>query len=219
MFLQECLPEYRPIVDSVVGYLIEINDILQEANLHVGYRVRDEICFYMIYNSTFGLMDEDKAFDWQLCQKILPRIQGSSQKIMDILRSLFSFVLVFLWLIPWMLPPKQIRFWPQWKQNGPGCAKNCLHAGRFEEDGLHLSGHRQYELLVVETEEFVLTIKGRPIHPTVDSLSLHRDSAGQWVKAEITIDCPIDYKAWAFDPFVEGLRRTVRARDLVFPCF
>lgn len=84
---------------------------------------------------------------------------------------------------------------------------------------LHLSGHRQYELLVVETEEFVLTIKGRPIHPTVDSLSLHRDSAGQWVKAEITIDCPIDYKAWAFDPFVEGLRRTVRARDLVFPCF
>lgn len=88
-FLQECLPEYRPIVDSVVGYLIEINDILQEANLHVGYRVRDEICFYMIYNTTFGLMDEDKAFDWQLCQKILPRIQGSSQKIMDILRSLF----------------------------------------------------------------------------------------------------------------------------------
>lgn len=43
----------------------------------------------MIYNTTFGLMDEDKAFDWQLCQKILPRIQGSSQKIMDILRSLF----------------------------------------------------------------------------------------------------------------------------------
>ena len=33
---------------------------------------------------------------------------------------------------------------------------------------LHLSGHRQYELLVVETEELVLTIKGRPIHPTVD---------------------------------------------------
>ena len=219
-FLQECLPEYRPIVDSVVGYLIEINDILQEANLHVGYRVRDEICFYMIYNSTFGLMDEDKAFDWQLCQKILPRIQGSSQKIMDILRSLFSFVLVFLWLIPWMLPPKQIRFWPQWKQNGPGVRKKLLACwGGLKRMVLHLSGHRQYELLVVETEEFVLTIKGRPIHPTVDSLSLHRDSAGQWVKAEITIDCPIDYKAWAFDPFVEGLRRTVRARDLVFPCF
>jgi len=77
--LNDCLPKKKAIVDEVVAFLTKVNDILQPANLHVGYRVRDEISFFMIYNQDFGLMDKDRAFDWQLLQKILPRIQGSSR--------------------------------------------------------------------------------------------------------------------------------------------
>ncbi|MGB9803288.1 McrB family protein [Desulfofundulus sp.] len=88
--LRECLPERKAIVDEVVNILIKVNDILQPANLHVGYRVRDEISFYMIYNQEYGLMDKDNAFDWQLLQKILPRLQGSSRKIYQALIGLFE---------------------------------------------------------------------------------------------------------------------------------
>lgn len=88
--LSDCLPEKKAIVDEVVNILTKVNDILQPANLHVGYRVRDEISFYMIYNQEFGLMDKDKAFDWQLLQKILPRLQGSSRKIYQALIGLFE---------------------------------------------------------------------------------------------------------------------------------
>jgi len=85
--------------------------------------------------------------------------------------------------------------------------------------GLHLSGHRQYELLLVETEEFVLTIKGKPIHPTVDALNLHRTNAGHWVRAELIISCHDDFQAWVFDPFEEGGSRLYVSGDRYFPCF
>jgi hypothetical protein len=39
----------------------------------------------MIYNQRFGLMPEERAFDLQLLQKILPRIQGSSQSVKRVL--------------------------------------------------------------------------------------------------------------------------------------
>jgi hypothetical protein len=39
----------------------------------------------MIYNERFGLMDFDEALDQQLLQKILPRIQGSSQSVKRVL--------------------------------------------------------------------------------------------------------------------------------------
>ncbi len=88
--LRDCLPQHKGVVDDVVSNLMQINDILRAANLHVGYRVRDEISFYMVYNEKYGLMDQDVAFDWQLLQKILPRIQGSSHKIYEVLVRLFE---------------------------------------------------------------------------------------------------------------------------------
>lgn len=88
--LSDCLPEKKAIVDEVVTILKKVNDILQPANLQVGYRIRDEISFYLIYNQGFGLMDKKTVFDWQLLQKILPRIQGSSRKIYQALIGLFE---------------------------------------------------------------------------------------------------------------------------------
>lgn len=87
--LNDCL-DYREIIDDVILVLKKINDVLREGNLHFGYRVRDEISFYMIYNELNGLMDFDEAMDLEILQKILPRIHGSSISIKKILVELFK---------------------------------------------------------------------------------------------------------------------------------
>ncbi|AEM78914.1 MrcB family domain-containing protein [Thermoanaerobacter wiegelii] len=87
--LNDCL-DYREIIDDVILVLKKINDVLREGNLHFGYRVRDEISFYMIYNELNGLMDFDEALDLEILQKILPRIHGSSISIKKILIELFK---------------------------------------------------------------------------------------------------------------------------------
>lgn len=79
--------------ESVSGYCLElqkINKILQQANAHVGYRVRDEIVFYLLNNKKYGLLPEEQAMDNELMQKILPRIQGSSLSVKNMLCELFK---------------------------------------------------------------------------------------------------------------------------------
>lgn len=81
------------LVDEVCKILQDINKILLKASLHIGYRVRDEILFYMIYNAQAeNLLSFDDAMDYSVLQKILPRIQGSSQKIYTMLCDLFIFI-------------------------------------------------------------------------------------------------------------------------------
>ena len=87
--LNDCI-DYREIIDDVILVLKKINDVLREGDLHFGYRVRDEISFYMIYNELNGLMDFDEAMDLEILQKILPRIHGSSISIKKILVELFK---------------------------------------------------------------------------------------------------------------------------------
>jgi hypothetical protein len=77
-------------VGSVSQELQELNSILQKANAHVGYRVRDEICFYMLNNKKAGLLSRDEAFDNEIMQKILPRLQGSSLSVKAVLCDLFK---------------------------------------------------------------------------------------------------------------------------------
>ena len=66
---------------------------MQKANAHVGYRVRDEICFYMLNNRKAHLLSENEAMDNEIMQKILPRIQGSSVSVKEMLCELFRRVL------------------------------------------------------------------------------------------------------------------------------
>ena len=87
LYLQDCDDEV--LIDTVCFNLEELNQILVKANLHVGYRVRDEISFYMMNNKKAELLDEDTAFDHEIMQKILPRVQGSSAAIKDVLSELF----------------------------------------------------------------------------------------------------------------------------------
>ena len=72
--------------------LQKLNEILLKANTHVGYRVRDEIVFYLLNNKDSGnLLLEDDAMDFEIMQKILPRIQGSSSAIRKMLFELYEF--------------------------------------------------------------------------------------------------------------------------------
>lgn len=87
LYLQDCDDE--DLIDGVCFNLEELNQILVKANLHVGYRVRDEISFYMMNNKKADLLTEEAAFDHEIMQKILPRIQGSSAAIKDVLSELF----------------------------------------------------------------------------------------------------------------------------------
>lgn len=91
--LVDAYDTHQELVVRTTERLVKINTLLEDIHAHVGFRVRDAICFYMIYNERFGLMDEEEAFDWQLLQKILPRIQGSHSSVRRVLLNLMKVVI------------------------------------------------------------------------------------------------------------------------------
>lgn len=82
--------EYWETVKKINDKLISINEILKAGDAHFGYRMRDEIIFYMLYREKNDLLTEKEALDNQIMQKILPRIQGSSEAVANLLRNLFK---------------------------------------------------------------------------------------------------------------------------------
>ncbi len=82
--------EEQEFATGICKELQKINKILERANAHVGYRVRDEIVFYMLNNREAELLKRDEAFDFEIMQKILPRIQGSTAAVKDLLIDLFK---------------------------------------------------------------------------------------------------------------------------------
>ena len=88
------IDEDKEYIDDICTKLSLINKILEKANAHIGYRVRDEIVFYMLNNHRTGKTDDERlipdkvALDNQIMQKILPRIQGSSESIKTMLGEL-----------------------------------------------------------------------------------------------------------------------------------
>lgn len=88
--IKDALEIDRPYVEEINKKIVEINNILKPYSKHFGYRVRDEIVFYMLENKLANLLDEDIAFDYQIMQKILPTIIGSDVYIKEILIKLFE---------------------------------------------------------------------------------------------------------------------------------
>ena len=88
--IKDALEIDRPYVEEINKKIVEINNILKPYSKHFGYRVRDEIVFYMLENKLANLLEEDMAFDYQIMQKILPTIIGSDVYIEEILIKLFK---------------------------------------------------------------------------------------------------------------------------------
>ncbi len=82
--------KYEEIVNRVIVILKSINEKLMNSNLHFGYRIRDEICYYTIYSQENDLSSFHNALDNEILQKILPRIQGSSTPIKRAIIDLFK---------------------------------------------------------------------------------------------------------------------------------
>ncbi|WP_391571350.1 MrcB family domain-containing protein [Cohnella sp.] len=82
-----------PTVENITNELVRINGILESIHSHVGFRIRDAICFYLIYNEQASLLANNEAFDFQLLQKILPRIQGSNRSVKRVLLQLLEIAL------------------------------------------------------------------------------------------------------------------------------
>lgn len=87
----DCMEEAE-LVNRICTELQALNGKLVKANAHVGFRVRDEIVFYMLNNKKAGnLLTFEQALDNEIMQKILPRIQGSSAAIKTLLIDMFKF--------------------------------------------------------------------------------------------------------------------------------
>lgn len=89
--LKDAYEVHRDFIHQVTAELVKINQMLQKADVQVGYRVRDEVCFYMIYNQQADLMTFDEALDFQLHQKILPRLSGSDGSVEKVLTELYRY--------------------------------------------------------------------------------------------------------------------------------
>lgn len=61
--------EDQNFVIKICSQLQSINEILQEANSHVGYRVRDEIVFYMLNNKRVDYWKKMKQWITKLCKR------------------------------------------------------------------------------------------------------------------------------------------------------
>ncbi|KEO84701.1 winged helix-turn-helix domain-containing protein [Tumebacillus flagellatus] len=83
--------DHTTLIQEVSSRLQQINKYLEPIQSHIGYRVRDAVCFYMTYNDRFKILSDTVAFDMQLCQKILPRVQGSSTNVKQTLIDLLLF--------------------------------------------------------------------------------------------------------------------------------
>ena len=119
----------QDLVQKVTAELEEINKSLILTNAHIGYRVRDEICFYLAYNEESDLMDFNTAFDHCILQKILPRISGSDSRVDRLLRGLYQ-----------LFTTKEYSDDPAWNESGTArypksAAKVVEMLGRLEEDG------------------------------------------------------------------------------------
>ncbi|MCA0984294.1 AAA family ATPase [Halobacillus yeomjeoni] len=89
--LKDAFNDHHEIIKSTTKLLMDVNEILSRNNSHFGYRIRDEICFFMIYNNESQLMEPNEAFDRQLLQKVLPKLNGSDIQAAEIIERLFEF--------------------------------------------------------------------------------------------------------------------------------
>ncbi|WP_456425536.1 McrB family protein [Desulfurobacterium sp.] len=82
---KEKIKEFADKPQNFVEKLEKINSILKPYNLHFGYRVFDEITMFL-YNSQNSLLkfeNLNEAFDLAIKMKILPKFNGTRQRLWD----------------------------------------------------------------------------------------------------------------------------------------
>ncbi|MDO5516182.1 MAG: AAA family ATPase [Clostridium sp.] len=90
LLLKEC-GEHKELATQIINKLIDINEFLIPCGLQFAYRVRDEVVFYMLYNAEYDLLETEEAFDFQILQKVLPRINGTSERVRKLIVNLIGY--------------------------------------------------------------------------------------------------------------------------------
>lgn len=90
--LKDCFYKHQALIQRISAQIMDINNIIEPVHAQVGYRVRDEICFYLIHNEENGLLTENEALDNCFMQKILPRLAGSGQTMETVLENLYEYL-------------------------------------------------------------------------------------------------------------------------------
>lgn len=94
--LKDISDEDKQKVDEVIQVLTEVNTILTQAQLQVGYRVRDEVALFVLHAGDIidSFITTDKMqvnpLDLALQMKILPRIIGGSTPIRKVVLQLLG---------------------------------------------------------------------------------------------------------------------------------
>ena len=89
--LSDVYESEKEFFDKVIAELSNINSILEPLNQHFAYRVRDEICLYCYYAQELpNYLPPAKAMDYQILQKILPRLHGSTEATRRALSLMFE---------------------------------------------------------------------------------------------------------------------------------
>lgn len=96
--LQKITIEDKQKIEEVIAVLTEVNSVLIQAQLQVGYRVRDEIALFVLHAeeiiSSFvnrdGLQVQVNPLDLALQMKILPRIIGGSTPVRKVVLQLLG---------------------------------------------------------------------------------------------------------------------------------
>lgn len=83
--------EDEAVLDGYIGQFEQVNQILIKATSYLGFKIRNEGILYLLHNRELGLLPEKVAVDQVLCQKVLPRIQGSAKLIGPVLQEFMTY--------------------------------------------------------------------------------------------------------------------------------
>jgi len=87
--LIDAFSTHEQLIREVSEKLEAINKHLEPIHAQVGYRVRDEISFYMAHNAEAEhLLSPNDAMDFCIIQKILPRVGGMEAVVRPVLENL-----------------------------------------------------------------------------------------------------------------------------------
>ena len=86
--------EYKEDCEEVIAYLKKVNDELENTPFKIAYRTRNEFLLYAVNRKVFDAVSSlEDALDEMTSMKILPRIEGDSERVkapLDALRKLMQ---------------------------------------------------------------------------------------------------------------------------------
>ena len=86
--------EYKEDCEKVIAYLKKVNDELENTPFKIAYRTRNEFLLYAVNRKVFDAVSSlEDALDEMTSMKILPRIEGDSERVkapLDALRKLMQ---------------------------------------------------------------------------------------------------------------------------------